>query len=302
MSILEQTVSELEESSIMKDVHIEKLLLKNEMFLKEVTQREDELNETIKQQEELITRANNEIYTLKMLQDRTRSDIEYPPEAKKNETLAIVRETLGNIGNMSTAISEVNHRELIPIPKILILCDEIGYGLRKSMSKSIGEEFTIETIIKPGAYFVNVIEDVVELSMNFGLNDYIIVIAGSNDFNSKKYPSFREINSRIKECSHTNIIFSSVPYGKQVKLNDFIYKFNIKLNEYTYKLNHYAEGDIFFIDLNCTKGTMQSKRKSSKKSQISYLEINKQKFEISTVMNETIQGFLDPSMETLKKV
>ncbi|KAG5867199.1 hypothetical protein JTB14_000992 [Gonioctena quinquepunctata] len=92
-------------------------------------------------------------------------------------------------------------QELIPIPKILILCDEIGYGLRKSMSKSIGEEFTIETIIKPGAYFVNVIEDVVELSMNFGLNDYIIVIAGSNDFNSKKYPSFREINSRIKECS-----------------------------------------------------------------------------------------------------
>ncbi|KAG5861041.1 hypothetical protein JTB14_021677 [Gonioctena quinquepunctata] len=208
------------------------------MFLKEVTQREDELNETIKQQEELITRANDEIYTLKMLQDRT---------PKKNETLAIVRETLGNIGNISTATSEVNHRELIPIPKILILCDEIGYGLRKSMSKSIGEEFTIETIIKPGAYFVNVIEDVVELSMNFGLNDYIIVIAGSNDFNSKKYPSFREINSRIKECSHTNIIFSSVPYGKQVKLNDFIYKFNIKLNEYTYKLNHYAKVISLFL-------------------------------------------------------
>ncbi|KAG5869961.1 hypothetical protein JTB14_004126 [Gonioctena quinquepunctata] len=169
------------------------------------------------------------------------------PHAKKNETLAIVRETLANIGNISTATSEVNHREFIPIPKIIILCDEIGYGLRKSMSKFIGEEFTIETIIKPGAYFVTVIEDVVELSMKFGLNDYIIVIAGSNDFKSKKYPSFREINSRIKECSHMNIIFSSVPYGKQVKLNDFIYKFNVKLNEYTYKLNHYAEGDISFF-------------------------------------------------------
>ncbi|KAG5863587.1 hypothetical protein JTB14_023354 [Gonioctena quinquepunctata] len=171
------------------------------------------------------------------------------------------------------------------------------------MSKSIGEEFTIETIIKPGAYFVNVIEDVVELSMNFGLNDYIIVIAGSNDFNSKKYPSFREINSRIKECSHTNIIFSSVPYGKQVKLNDFIYKFNIKLNEYTYKLNHYAEGDISFFDLNCTKGTMQSKKEIVKKISDSIFR-NKQtkNLKFPTVMNETIQGFLDPSMETLKKV
>ncbi|KAG5864878.1 hypothetical protein JTB14_010059 [Gonioctena quinquepunctata] len=231
------------------------------------------------------------------------SDIEYPPEAKKNETLAIVRETLGNIGNISTATSEVNHRELIPIPKILILCDEIGYGLRKSMSKSIGEEFTIETIIKPGAYFVNVIEDVVELSMNFGLNDYIIVIAGSNDFNSKKYPSFREINSRIKECSHTNIIFPSVPYGKQVKLNDFIYKFNIKLNEYTYKLNHYAEGDISFFDLNCTKGTMQSKKEIVKKiSDFIFRNKQRKNLKFPTVMNETIQGFLDPSMETLKKV
>ncbi|KAG5882604.1 hypothetical protein JTB14_026107 [Gonioctena quinquepunctata] len=133
------------------------------------------------------------------------------------------------------------------------------------MSKFFGEEFTIETIIKPGAHFVNVLEDVVGLSMNFGLNDYITVITDSNDFKSKKYSSFREINSRIGECSHTNIIFPSVPYGKQVKSNDFINKFNVELNEYTYKLNHYAEGDISSFNLNCTKDTMQSEREIVKK-------------------------------------
>ncbi|KAG5875983.1 hypothetical protein JTB14_011570 [Gonioctena quinquepunctata] len=75
-SILEHTVSELEGSSIMKDAHIEKLLRKNELFLKEVTQREGELIEIIRQQEELITRVNSEIYLLKKLLEKPRNTTE----------------------------------------------------------------------------------------------------------------------------------------------------------------------------------------------------------------------------------
>ncbi|KAG5872114.1 hypothetical protein JTB14_016199 [Gonioctena quinquepunctata] len=272
----------------MKDTHIEKLLRKNELFLKEVTQREEELIETIRQQEELITRANSEIYSLKKLLEKpcntsetkstqtvknskiasTQSTIftreatvqtidisnvtDYPAETKKKEAAKIV-------GAISKTFPDVKITEFNPTPKILILCDELGYGLGKSISKFIGNEFSIETLIKPGAYFVNVIEDIINLSTNFGLNDYIIVLAGSNDFHAKKFPLFREINSKAKCSSHTNIIFSSVPYGNHVELNDFIYKFNLKLNDYSHKLNHYAEGDISFFDLNNVKGSMISR-------------------------------------------
>ncbi|KAG5865198.1 hypothetical protein JTB14_020765 [Gonioctena quinquepunctata] len=128
---------------------------------------------------------------------------DYPAETKKKEAAKIV-------GAISKASPDVKISEFNPTPKILILCNELGYGLGKSISKFIGNEFSIETLIKPGAYFVNVIEDIINLSTNFGLNDYIIVLAGSNDFHAKKFPLFREINSKAKCSSHTNIIFSSV--------------------------------------------------------------------------------------------
>ncbi|KAG5861525.1 hypothetical protein JTB14_016296 [Gonioctena quinquepunctata] len=302
------------------------------MYNQEVTQREEELIETIRQQEELITRANSEIYSLKKLLEKpcnttetkstqtvknskiasTQSTIftreatvqtidisnvtDYPAETKKKEATKIV-------GAISKASPDVKISEFNPTPKILILCDELGYGLGKSISKFIGNEFSIETLIKPGAYFVNVIEDIINLSTNFGLNDYIIVLAGSNDFHAKKFPLFREINSKAECSSHTNIIFSSVPYGNHVELNDFIYKFNLKLNDYSHKLNHYAEGDISFFDLNNVKGSMISRKEIVKK----FLNIILRKKQVKnlkfvSIENVITDSFLDPSLKRLEKV
>ncbi|KAG5864687.1 hypothetical protein JTB14_030281 [Gonioctena quinquepunctata] len=331
-SILEQTVSELEESSIMKDAHIDKLLRKNELFLKEVTQREEELIETIRQQEEPITRAKSEIYSLKKLLEKPRYTTEtkstqtvknskiastqstiftreatvqtidisnvtdYPAETKKKEATKIVEA-------ISKASPDVKISEFNPTPKILILCDELGYGLGKSITKFIGNEFSLETLIKPGAYFVNVIEDIINLSTNFGLNDYIIVLAGSNDFHAEKFPLFREINSKAKCSSHTNIIFSSVPHGNHVELNDFIYKFHLKLNDYSHKLNHYAEGDISFFDLNNVKGSMISRKEIVKKNLNIILRKKQVKnLKFVSVENDITDSFLDPSLKRLEKI
>ncbi|KAG5865101.1 hypothetical protein JTB14_004453 [Gonioctena quinquepunctata] len=188
-----------------------------------VTQRKKELIENIRQQE-LITRANSEIYSLKTTRETTTetkftqtvknskiastqstiftreatvqtidiSDFtDYPAETKKKEATKIV-------GAISKASPDVKISDFNPTSKILILGDEWGHGLGKSISKFIGNEFSIETLIKPGAYFLYVIEDIINLSTNFGLNDYIIVFAGSNDFHAKKFPLFREINSKAK--------------------------------------------------------------------------------------------------------
>ncbi|KAG5883081.1 hypothetical protein JTB14_031192 [Gonioctena quinquepunctata] len=221
---------------------------------------------------------------------------DYPAETKKKEATKIV-------GAISKASPDVKISEFNPTPKIFILCDELGYGLGKSISKFIGNEFSIETLIKPGAYFVDVIEDIINLSTNFGLNDYIIVLAGSNDFHAKKIPLFREINSKAKCSSHTNIIFSSVPYGNHVELNDFIYKFNLKLNDYSHKLNHYAEGDISFFDLNNVKGSMISRKEIVKKFLNIILRKKQVKnFKFVSVENVITDSFLDPSLKRLEKV
>ncbi|KAG5865756.1 hypothetical protein JTB14_008386 [Gonioctena quinquepunctata] len=135
-------------------------------------------------------------------------------------------------------------------PKILILCDETGYGLGKTFSRIYGNTFNIQSIIKPSANFENVIDDVINLSDNYCLDDHIIILAGSNDFKTKKYPSFKKLNSKLKICTNTNIILSSVPYNRNYKVNEMIYRYNIKLNDYAMKLNHYAEGNISFLDIN----------------------------------------------------
>lgn len=66
-TLLEHAIIELDESNDMKESHIEKSLKKNELFLREVTEREEQLNMTIKKQEEMIASASKKIFELKMV-------------------------------------------------------------------------------------------------------------------------------------------------------------------------------------------------------------------------------------------
>lgn len=139
-------------------------------------------------------------------------------------------------------------------PRLLILCDQYGYKLNRILSSSLGG-FTVQLIVKPNAGFENVIQDVAGLSACFTRSDYIVIIAGANDFARNKYPSFRMINSRLKCCTHTNIILASVPYFMyNERVNKFVYRFNCKLLEYTLRLNRYAEASVSFLDVNDSGG------------------------------------------------
>ena len=143
--------------------------------------------------------------------------------------------------------------------KMLLLCDDYGRELGSQLFKHFHRNiFTMETIVKPGASFSGVIEDIESLTKNYTLLDYVVIVAGSNDFINRRYPLFRIINKKIKQCTHTNIIFTSVPYNKNKKLNSYIYKFNTMLSEYIFRLNKYSEGYIQLIDINNVKGIKKS--------------------------------------------
>ena len=140
--------------------------------------------------------------------------------------------------------------------KILILGDEYGSKLNMLLSK-YGEldPYEIMSIIKPGALLYQIIENIDTLSRNLTLNDYIIVIAGTNDINKNNTPSFRYICKKLKLCTHTNILISSVPHKSHNKKNNIlknkhISKYNFKLNDFLNKFNKYSEGNISYLEIN----------------------------------------------------
>lgn len=133
--------------------------------------------------------------------------------------------------------------------RVLILCDELGRGIGEIMCSHL-KDCKIETIIKPGACYNSVIEDIIGLTRNFTLRDYVVIIAGTNDFLRYKRPLFKQITSKVKFCTHTNIIFTSVPdlhLGNGTR--NSVRKFNTKLGEYTNVLDRYGEGRVSFVDI-----------------------------------------------------
>lgn len=155
-------------------------------------------------------------------------------------------------GNLTTDNTTDNDNIFKKTRRLMILSDEYGRYLDYFIKRK-DRTVQTETIIKPGASMGNVIADIVDLTKGYTLDDYVVIIAGSNDFRLKKHINFREINSKIRFCTNTNIIFTSVPsiYFSQNQ-RKLINEFNSKIADYACRLDRYAEGSIKWIDL-CTK-------------------------------------------------
>lgn len=146
--------------------------------------------------------------------------------------------------------------------RVLILCDENGrdlHTLLKEKLKTCGARFMVETLIKPGASFDRVTEDIKSLTKDYCSMDYVIVVAGSNDFKRNKYPSFRLLVDKVRHCSHTNMVLLSVPYFSK-RLNSRIHRYNTRLNELVYRLSQCTEGFVEYVELNVGKSIQSCKR------------------------------------------
>lgn len=96
------------------------------------------------------------------------------------------------------------------------------------------------------------IQDIVNLSQFF--SEYIIVLAESKDFEVSKNQSFKQkINNILELCTNSNIIMSSLLYGKKQTTKELIYNLNLILYDYITKLNWYAEIEVFLLEINSFK-------------------------------------------------
>ncbi|CAH1100212.1 unnamed protein product [Psylliodes chrysocephalus] len=137
----------------------------------------------------------------------------------------------------------------------LILGDEAAINLNKYMRQSPGfKSFNIQSIIKPGGNFDNVLKNVAELVKTFSLSDFVIVVAGANDFHMSRVPKFRNICSKLKLCTHTNFIMVSVPILRRHSDKNLIKKFNLKLDHFLDKLDNYTEGRMLYVNINSEQG------------------------------------------------
>lgn len=161
----------------------------------------------------------------------------------------------GDIGDNHCGSNDYNHLEFKH--KILILSDQKGYNLNHLLNGLLKDSYCIQSILKPYAMFLNVIESIIELTKEFTLHDYVIITAGFNDFNdlnkNKFPPLFGEIKNLLKQLGHTNVVVLSVPYNMNSNtssVNKLICKFNTKMYNFLNKLNLYVPGNFSFLDIN----------------------------------------------------
>ena len=139
-----------------------------------------------------------------------------------------------NQGNLN-----VMHNNNNRYKKIVILTDDYGRHIDKIVNRKIDNNiYKVQVIIKPGATFNQIIENLESLTKSYTSNDHVIIIGGYNNFNNKRrYPLFKDLGKKAMNCSNTNLTISTAPL-KHSKVNKFIHKYNKKLSEFLFLLEN----------------------------------------------------------------
>ena len=143
-----------------------------------------------------------------------------------------------------TAVNKIHN-------KILILGDEHGKNINHKMRNKLEfKSYKIQSVLKPKAPLKDVMESIEQLTNGFTKDDIVILIAGTNDLQNYRYPSFRVICDKLKLCSHTNVIISSVPFARNKKLDKYILKYNSQLLQFTNRMNELSVNSVTFTEIN----------------------------------------------------
>lgn len=120
--------------------------------------------------------------------------------------------------------------------RVLLVCDEMGYGMSQCISESLTNQFSVSSVIRTGGNFAYVTKDIDRLANNFTKNDYVILMIGARHTheNTSRYlkAGFRRL---INKCASTNILFATIPFD----FDDY------SLNDTIYQINQFIEGNVF---------------------------------------------------------
>lgn len=111
---------------------------------------------------------------------------------------------------------------------ILILADSHGRNVASLFNKLLlHKNYSITSFFKPNAQFHNVTENIAELTKDFGANDYVIVMAGSNNVLNNSPVTITSVISTLKCVKHTNTVLIGAPFWQNKTMyNNNIYLLN----------------------------------------------------------------------------
>lgn len=93
--------------------------------------------------------------------------------------------------------------------KIVVIGDQQARGVQQTLQKLMGPNYFITSYWKPGAGLEEIISSCYRDISCLGRNDFVIVIAGTNDKNPLEL-NFH-IKNFLKNTKHTNVLVSEVP-------------------------------------------------------------------------------------------
>lgn len=245
-TFLEETISELTENTNLQEKHITQLKKDHEMFTEEASQREEEMDHLIKQQQEFIDRANKEILSLKQELENFSSkstttkcsQTERIPVAEKeiqtNNKITETRDTSTYTDSTNPiGIEEDKSR------KILLIAGNHGKDMVHIL-KNYMETWTIESILKPNASNTEFAKTAIRASKHLTKEDFVVLWPNDNFT-----PFFKHLLTNI---ANTNFFILTAPYyPTNRECNDRIYYTNLSL----FKEAHYLTGGLKkLIDVN----------------------------------------------------
>lgn len=242
---------------------IEELMTRNSILLNQIAKMEVDHQQMKLEINEFKTTKNSMITSIETLS--AENEVLHNDLVKLRDEHAKLKNGSVNIKDQAIKLNEkliqvdrsqvgrMRHESCLNQKKrqLLIISDELGRGLNKSLTEYLGKSnFIVQSFIKPGASYHSTMDNIEDLTRNFTSNDYILIMTGSNDFISNQNPSLRFILNKIEKCSNTNIIFSATPVTPDnIKNSRWIQKFNYRLQEKIVKVNNVSENKVCFLDI-----------------------------------------------------
>lgn len=134
------------------------------------------------------------------------------PILNKNKTSQIYFKQ----GTKSTCVEKSNNHK----NKLVILADSHGKSLSNLIERKTN--FDVCSYVRSGAKFDQVTEEVRELSRDLSANDYLLVVAGTNNIETTGIKRLtNDVHKLIMNTKHTNLILATVPMRHDTPNLDF---------------------------------------------------------------------------------
>lgn len=247
-SLLEETISELNENSTLREQYLKKLKEDHLRFAEEVSIRENELNTLIKNQEDKIKTAYREI-------DKLKKDI----SSFQTEKIVCTNSTQTTSNKLATRQTQTEilcenkihpclhkHDQITkkddmhnctpnkPVSrKVTLVSGNHGKDLANILTRYLDAEFSVFSIIKPDASNNELVETAFSLSKDLTKNDFMVFWPNVN--------SSQLSNNLMYRLKHTNVMILTSPSRYDLpELNENIYSSNLSL----YKNIHSSWGNL----------------------------------------------------------